>query len=289
MVNHSKRTFSGLFRIACILLLCLTCPLIVVAAEHPLEKMDIPADMDKAMEAYQNSDYKTARDLASQNQDHIIARLILHLSDVHDSTNQNYGTGLAGLKEIFEDEELNPWLRAEAALSYARTIQVFQVRERFLSEYGEVDVEKIFRDVIEWVPESKQACTAVMYISDQYLLGETTEERISKGFKILEDFIREYKGDQKNLVAVHLFLDPCYIDLRRNYEQSVKHLKRALELGISNSSSERAAVFRIARISDAVLGDKEQARQYYERFLKNYEYAREVPLVKNYLEELNAE
>jgi hypothetical protein len=106
---------------------------------------------------------------------------------------------------------------------------------------------------------------------------------------LLEGFIRDFKGKPKDLVPIHLYLDPFYIAMRADYASSVAHLKRALDAGVTNQTTARSTIFRVARISQVELKDIETAKKYYRMFQQNYQYAREKPLVDKYLKELEGQ
>ncbi len=241
--------------------------------------------LDDALYAYQESDLEKAREITQKHLNHPLSLLVLHLCQIHDHKNQNIPAGISGLKKLYENESLEKKIWSEAALAYARIIQLFQNRKLY-TEYDNIDVRSIYNKIIKIVPHSLNACLAVMYLAETYL-ESANKSSIKKGFNLVENFINSYKGPGKNKVILHFFLEQYYINLYRDYKKSFEHLKKAYRIGISNEIYEELTLFRIGRICEKELNNEAGAKTYYEKYLKLYPYSERTPIVKRYLKKLN--
>ncbi len=198
--------------------------------------------------------------------------------------------GLAGLRALYEDAALrrdNKQVWAEAAVSYARVIQLLQNRN-LRPEYANVDVGKVFRDVIRTVGESVRACTAVLYLTDAHFKSDRQKTQ-DEGFALVEKFLAAYRGEKRNTVSLHLLVEGYYINLRADYARSYEHLKAAYDLGITKDMLRRVTLFRLGRMCDVKLSRKEQARTHYRDYLRLFPNAQRTPVVRRYLKVLEQE
>lgn len=240
--------------------------------------------LDEAFLAYQNGDLARARRIAEKHLHKAAGRLVFHLCQIHHGECQDLAGGLTGLKQIFEDVTIDPSIRAEAALDYARVIQIFQVRNMH-REYANMDIGRVYQEVIQLDGEDVRACTAAIYLA-QWYLDKQDARMDEKAFQLIEGFLEDYAGPPKNTVPVHLFVEAFYIDRRRDYVRAVRHLEDAYDLGIVTDTVRREVLFRMGRIHDSKLKQAAKARAYYQRFLELYPNAPQTPLVRRYLKEL---
>ena len=87
--------------IVLIVIVAFTSSLIIRNVFFDTSKID--TTIDEAILAYSNTDFLTARRIASQHLDEPAGRLVYHLCQLYDKENQDINKALAGLKEIYED------------------------------------------------------------------------------------------------------------------------------------------------------------------------------------------
>jgi len=241
--------------------------------------------LDDALQAYQEAQLLKARRIALEHQDKPLGRLVLALCRIHDHANRDLNAGIAGLKELYEDDSLGDEVWTQAALTYGRTVQLLQARDLY-PQFDGIDVEAVYRRILKRVPDSPQACLAVMYLAEKYVLTKDESLR-EKAFKIVEAFLAAYKGDKADTVPVHLFVEVAYIAYKRDFSKSVEHLQAAYNIGIKTGTVEREVLFRIGRILDVKLDRKEEARRFYREFIEKYPDAKLTPVVERYLKEMD--
>ena len=243
--------------------------------------------LGEARRLYQEGDLTSARRIAAEHSSDPAGRLVLHLCRVHDAKDQDIAGGLAGLKALYEQKSLkgsHPHVWAEAALSYARVIQL--LRERKLhTEYDRVDVRAVYRDIIASAPTDVRACTGLMYLAETHLRSKDRAVQ-DEGFRIVEEFLAGHEGRPENAVPVHQYVEGYYVVLRGDYRKSFAHLKAAYEIGIPKEMLKRLALFRMARTCEVKLGRPEDAKRYYRLFLRDYPNDRRTPVARRYLEAL---
>ena len=244
-----------------------------------------------ASQLYQKGYFSKALRLAQKDEPHSpLEQLIISLCQIYDKRNQNISSGLAGLRTIYLDQTIKAnasLIWAEAALSYARIIQVLQTRKRY-PEYEQVDISKVYRIIIATVPQDTRACTATIYLTEGYLSSNDLIEQ-EKGFAFIENFIANYTGDPANLTPLHIYLDGYYINLKKDYASSFKHLRTAYETGINKEILARVTLFRLGRICDVKLNRKKQAKVYYKEFLRLFPNDQRASVARSYLAELKGE
>ncbi len=247
--------------------------------------------IDDMLYSYQMGRYSIAKKIANDNLNKSEARLTFHLCQVFDNKDRNISKGIAGLKKLYEDKSIDKKVWKEAALSYGKVIQNFQLRGLY-SEYKNINVRKVFNNIITTVPKDVNACWAAMALAESYIQNpEKPNEPPDKtkayqAINLLEDFIHSYKGDKKNTVMLHLFLDSYYINVFRNYRKSYAHLEKAYEIGITKDTLKELVLFRLGRIADIRLKNKIKAKYYYNLFIKQYPYTDRTPVAKRYLKNL---
>lgn len=214
-----------------------------------------------------------------------MGRLVYHLCQVHDLSNQNINQGLAGLKKLYEDKNLDKEIWLEAALSYTRIIQLLQLRKMCPSKYASTDIRKLYEEIIQKASGDIKACQSIIYLAESYFLSQDKGSR-TEGFKRIEEFLTAYDGPQKYLVPVHLYVERFYIFLENDYQKSFSHLKEGYETGIRNDIVKPEVLFRIGRICDYKLNKKDLAKNYYEEFLRLYPDKDRTPVIQRYLKAL---
>ncbi len=237
---------------------------------------------------YQQGDLVMAAKLAKQNTDKPLGRLVLSLCRIHDLKNQKLESGLDGLKKLFEDENLESAIRLEAKLSYTRMIQLLQVRGRH-KQYDSVKVEELYMSLVEDAGTDNKACYAALYLTEFYFENYLKERQISEGQKAIdciETFLKDYKGDEENVVFLHLYAEKMYTNITGDYSKSLMHLKAAYRIGIAPAMASQNVLFKLGRISDIKLNDTAAAAKYYNEFIRLYPNVIKTPLIKRYLREL---
>lgn len=242
--------------------------------------------LDDALYAFQESDFSRARKISQMYLSEPMGRLIYHLCQAHDVNNQNLKEGLSGLEKLYEDKNLDKEIWLEAALSYARVIQISQARQMCPPEYANTDVRKLYEEIIPKASRDIKACQAIIYLAESYFLSPDKEAR-AEGFKKIEEFLAAYDGPKEYLVPVLLYVERFYIFLEDDYQKSFSHLKEAYEIGITNESTKPIVLFRLGRICDFKLARKDLARDYYKEFLRLYPDKERTPAVQRYLKALD--
>ena len=103
----------------------------------------------------------------------------------------------------------------------------------------------------------------------------------------LEKFCREFKGDPKYLVPLHLLADQKYITVKKDFSSAVKHLVQAYRIGVANPRDAEVVLYRIGRIYDLKLNDHKMGMEYYREFLKKYPQSGYTPAVTRFRQQLN--
>ncbi|MFA5291727.1 MAG: hypothetical protein WC496_01685 [Phycisphaerae bacterium] len=246
--------------------------------------VSVEGTIEDAVQAYANTQFPKAKSIASKHLEEPLGKLIFCSCQIFDIKNLNYNSGLAGLKELYEDTNIPTDIRVEAAISYARVIQVFQTRGIY-AEYKEVAVEKVYKDILNLDNNDRRACTTAVYLMELYI-NSKEKQGDEKIIKFTDNFVNNFNGEKKYLVPVHMAISNYYLVFKNNYVSAVEHLKKAYELGIERDLLKRDVLFRIARISEYNLDDLETGKKYYEEFLRLYPDALTTPVVKRYLKDL---
>jgi tetratricopeptide (TPR) repeat protein len=239
-------------------------------------------ELKNAYEAYINSDFLLAKKLSKNFLDDTHGKLIYNLSQVYDKNGTGLFSGLRALAEIYEDTNIDPILRCEAGLCYARHVQIYQFREMY-SEFKDVDTESIYENIISISKDSSQSAYAALYLCQSYFFQP------DELFSFLENFIAGFNGSSSDKVMLHMAADVFYIDLKEDYVKSVYHLESALKLGIAEYSQKQLTLFRLGRMYERKLNNSQKAKYYYQQFLELYPNTMKTPLVRRYLDELNSQ
>lgn len=243
------------------------------------------ASTDAMLKAYADLNYSRARSLAARNMKSPQARLVTALCMIHDNGNQNIEQAFKELRGLIDDKQCPAPVKLQAMFAYARTAQLMQERpEVFKHTADNIKPEELYRQIIKLAPESREACSAALFIAYPYILSGD-KAKIAEGFKSLEDFCTDFKGDKKLLVPIHLFAELQYILLNNDYKSSLRHLLAAYNSGIANPKNEPVYLYRIARIYDTKLKDPQNAMKYYREFLKRYPHSAYAPMVKRFADE----
>ncbi len=237
--------------------------------------------IDDMLDAYKNSRFNKAYEIAEKNLDKPVANLVYNLCKIYNKENRNIESGIKGLEKIYENNNTSLKIWNEAALSYGRIVQYYQLRGN--SKYKDIDVVKIYKKIIEKNPDSVKSSIAMVYMLDYYL----NKNELSKGIREGEKFIKTYTGLRKDTVMVHLYLDMLYINLNKNYLKSFEHLEAAYKIGITRGITKETVLFRLGRISDKRLHNKARAKYYYKEYLRLYPGTDRTPIVERYLKEIH--
>lgn len=243
--------------------------------------------VDEMLKAYGSLNCSKARRLAGQIPEEPESRLVFALCQIFDPANSDIKVGLDSLKKLYDDDNLplNVW--SQAALSYGRVAQLIHKRKELYGDLGSgVNPHEVFQSVIEKVPESRDACTALFFeLSDDF--ESPDKKKVDSAFEKLEKFCINFKGKPEYLAPLHLLADQKYIELKKNYSFAVKHLEQAYELSIANPRDAEITLYRIGRIYDLKLDNKKNAEEYYSRFLKAYPESGYAPAAKRFLNALS--
>ncbi len=238
---------------------------------------------------YQQGDLVMAAKLAEQNVNQPLGRLVLSLCRIHDLKNQKLEPGLAGLQDLFEDKSLESVIRLEAKLSYTRMIQLLQIRGRH-KQYDSVNVEELYISLIKDAGVDERACYAALYLTELYFESYLKNRDIAKGQKAIEcieSFLVDYTGNEHNTVFLYLYAEKMYTNITEDYSKSLMHLETAYRIGIKPAMARQNVLFKLGRISDIKLHDKETAAKYYKEFLRVYPNVIKTPLIRRYLQGLD--
>ena len=187
------------------------------------------------------------------------------------------GKGLEQLEFLCNDKQTPETIRLQAMLTYARNIELMQMRSDLYPDADSfADPGSIYDEIIQKFPASKEACYAVIYKS-----------RKDKDFTELETFLANPKIRNKDFLGiVHWFAANEYIVKKRDYTQAVKHLIAAEKYGIANPRFLTGIRFQIGRIYDSKLHDKKNAMKYYQAYAKQYPSSLRTMAVKRYINKL---
>ena len=262
--------------------------LIVLAACAAMSASAAGNPSDEMFQAYSEQNFSIAKKLAVKQNNTPEGKLIYALCLIHDKESQDIPQGFKKLGELYRDSNLPKWLKVEVALSYARVAQLMQDRKDIYGNAADgVKFNDIYNDILKTSPDSTEACYAVVYKNAPLI--ESPDAAVSaKAFQEVEKFIKSFKGDPKLLGPVHLFADYEYIAVKKDYRQALEHLEAAVRLGLANPTLEQDNMFRIGRIYQVKLGDRQKAIEAYNNFLEKFPSSNRVPIVERYLEELGA-
>jgi hypothetical protein len=237
---------------------------------------------------YYQGDFLKARQLAQKNPGQSEDKFVYSLCLIHDNENQDLAGGLKGLKELYEDENVDFEIQLEARLSYARTVCLTQIRG-MNNNFDSVDVEKLYLEIIQLAGKREISCTTAMYLGEYYLeehLKYMDKNTADKMFDFLEYFIRDYPGEKNNLVYIHLYVEKLYVEIGKDYVKSFHHLKTAYDIGITVRAIKRNHLYKLGRMSDIKLSNYSNAKIYYEEYLHLFPNSIKSALVRRYLKEL---
>ena len=185
--------------------------------------------------------------------------------------------GLEQLKLLWEDKQSPENIRLQAMLTYARNVELMQMRPDLYPDAGSLGKpSEIYTEIIQKFPASKEACYAVIY-----------KVRKNKNFTELESFLAKPELRNKDFLGiVHWFAANEYIVVKRDYAQAVRHLIAAEKYGIANPRFLTIIRFQIGRIYDSKLHDKANAVKYYQSYIKQYPSSLRTMAVKRYLKKI---
>ncbi len=247
-------------------------------------KADYENDIESALKAYQDMRFKTARKITKKYLNKPEAELIYYLCFIYDKDKKDIPFGLKGLKKIINNPEVDSDIWSEAALSYARVLQIAHKQNK-LKDFSDNEITDTYKSIIKKVPSSAYSCIAVTYMAEPYFFSKDKKVQ-NKGFKLLEDFLRKYKGDPENTITIHLYIERMYVNLKQDYKKSFSHLESAYKIGITSDVKRETVLFRLGRISEVKLKNNDIARKYYNEFLKKFPYSNRASIVKRYLKNL---
>lgn len=239
----------------------------------------------KMLQAYSGGQYELAKKLSAQCKDSSKAKLMSALCDVYNMKNQDLSHGLQGLKRLYEDGKVTGKIRIQAGLSYARAAQTLSMRDGLYDEVEDIDYEAIYLDIIKTYPDSLSSVLAVMYLTQKWF--ELDEgKKAADAFVLINKFMGSLKGGKRLLVPLHFMLADQYVIYGGRYALAVKELEYAVGTGLSNPRVGEDAAYRIARIYDVRLHDREKALMWYRKFIKDYSGSSKAVLARRYIKEL---
>jgi TolA-binding protein len=159
------------------------------------------------------------------------------------------------------------------------------MRNGLYREVKGIDYEEIYLDIIKSYPESSSAVLAAMYLTQEWF-ESNAPSKIAEAFKLLNEFIINYKGNKQFLAPLHYMLSDQYIIHGKQYRTAVKELELAVKTGLSNPRVCEDARYRIARIYDTRLHNRTKALNSYNEFIKIYPASSRSVLAKRYVSEL---
>ncbi len=225
---------------------------------------NITVKRSELAKAYVAQDYNLAAKLLKSAPESAEKRLIGALCDLYDRSRQKIDRGQRACAEIFDNGNVELKYRLEAGMALARTAQLMKERPDVYGNKADVyDHIAIYRKLMELVPGTMVARNAFIYLIRERLESD-------EGWDELEDFCREFKGDRKLQVPVHLLAEYEYIRQKRDYRNAIRHLEAGYRLGFSNPSEDRSALFRLGFLNFRKLEDKAQGKKYFEEYLLKY-------------------
>ncbi len=240
--------------------------------------------VDAALKAYADGDYSKAFKIA-QRLDSPKAKLVVALVKLFSERYQDIGMGLSGLKKLIDDSKTPPGVWRQAALTYARTVQLMQRRKGLYSAADNMDFSKIYLELLKKFPESPESCRAMVYLTEDRLASKTPAT-VNETFDMIENYCKNFKGNRKLLVPVYLFAANEYIYRKQDYKAAAECMNKAYKIGIMSPRLKEGMLFRLARTFDLKLHNRKQAEKYYREFLKEYPQSSRIPAVKRYLRAL---
>lgn len=187
------------------------------------------------------------------------------------------GEGLNQLKTLFNNKQTPFSIRLQAMLTYARNIELMQMRPELYPNAKSLGKPfEIYTEIIHKFPASKEACYAIIF-----------KTRKNKNFAELESFLTNPKLRNKDFLGiVHWFAANEYIVEKRDYTEAVRHLIAAEKYGIANPRFLSLIRFQIGRIYDLKLHNKANAIRYYQNFIKHYPSSLRAMAAARYMEKL---
>lgn len=244
--------------------------------------------LEEARAAYAAGHFSEAERIASGLPDEPEAQLIQALCAMYRPQTAQRTEGMQELRALYDDKTAPLPIRIEAGLSYARLYQVLASRN-MLQGLPEEDLITFYWEFIERAEDAPQAPWAAQSIAA--LLAEDaaasgSDQGLRKALLRLETFLSGYNGESSALAALHLTLETIYRDELEDFPAALRHAQAAIDTGLAYVPYERAALYRMARMAHAGLGDMDLARRYYTRLVTVYPQSREGALARAYLDDL---
>jgi hypothetical protein len=185
--------------------------------------------------------------------------------------------GLELLKLLWEDKHTPETIRVQAMLTYARNVELMQMRPDLYPDADSFgDISEIYTMIIKKYPASKEACYSIIYKTGK-----------DKDIAVMEDFLEEPELRDKDFLGiVHWFAANEYIAEKRDYAQAVRHLIAAEKYGVANPRFLTIIRFQIARVYDSKLHDKANAIKYYHSYIQQYPASLRAMAAKRYIQKL---
>ena len=198
------------------------------------------------------------------------------------------------LNAVITKNSVPALIRRQAMLSYARGLELMQLRPKLYPEMNKLDDPlRIYTEIIKTYPESKEACYAIIYKTRRLLVRakkSNDNDGNPEAFSGLEDFLAKPELRNRELIGdVFWFAGNSYIVEKRDYRKAVKSYIMADKYGIANPLFLNNIRFQIGRIYDIKLHDREKALKYYRRYIELYPSSNMALSVKKYMENLAAE
>ena len=246
----------------------------------------LTADNDKTaavLTAYSESAYSKAMTLAEDAPNSPEVNLVRALCLIYNNHNQDIAEGVRRLGKLYNDNTISKPTWRVAALSYGRVIQSLRSRPgMYHGIAGNVDLDAVFNQIILEAPDSREACSAMLFLSLNIFTGGD-KLKISEIFNRIRKFCDGYKGNPLFLVPLFLFTESKLIEINHDYQSAVEFLEKAYNTKIANSKNEEIVLFRIGRIYDLKLKNQTKAIFYYDLFLRKYPESGFAPSIKRFM------
>jgi tetratricopeptide repeat protein len=217
-------------------------------------------------EAYSEKRWSKVRRMLDNSKDSPDVKLVRAYYNLNARTGDK-DTGLQQLRELLKNKQTPEDVRLQADYTYARTINLMQMRPDLYPEAQSLgNPNDIYARIIKNNPASAEACRAVVFQARSIMKDDS-----KKAFNLLEQFLSEPKRRNKRFIGiVHWYAANEYIARKRDYNKAIGHLLATESFGLANPRYMTSIRFQIGRIFDIKLNNPEKATVYYKRFIKRY-------------------
>lgn len=241
---------------------------------------------DDMLQAYADGHSNRALRLSRQLKSIPESKYINAMCKLHDPRKRDVASAFKELKDLCDDSSIPDDIWLQCALSYARAAQLMARRENIFPQARGIDFGATYSAILKRAPNSEEACETIIYSTeDDFESGDP--QKIDAAFKRLEAFCSTFAGPASLLTPIHLYVSFQYIARKHDYNSSVKHLVAADKQGLSSPRFKELTLFRIGRIFDHELHNRENALGFYKKYLEEYPNSRYSPVVRRYMREMN--